>query len=94
MLAIKNFKCNNSISSRGSHGKADIYPDDDIRSHWSGVVSDSDTRTTNSQGLATIYSNWKAFPSGFFTLTVDDVSLDGYVYKPSENKETSDSKQA
>jgi len=64
-----------------------------VRSHWSGVVSDSDIRTTNSQGLVTIYSNWRSFPSGFYTLTIDDVSLSGYVYNTNENKETSDSKQ-
>ncbi len=62
-----------------------------VSGHWSGLTSDSDSGTTDSNGKVTLYSDWIWTTSGTFTFTVDNVEKDGYIYDSSANKETSDS---
>jgi thermitase len=64
-----------------------------VSGHWSGATNDSDTGTTNSSGQVTVQSNGvRRAPSGTtFTFTVDNVTLNGWVYDSAANVETSDS---
>jgi Pregnancy-associated plasma protein-A len=57
---------------------------------WSGVVSDTDSGTTDSNGTVTINSP-KTKSTGTFTVTVTDVTHASNTYVPSLNVETSDS---
>ncbi len=57
---------------------------------WSGVVSGSDSTTTDAAGIATFRSS-RTRSSGTFTFTVTDVQLSGYAYDPAQNLETTDS---
>ena len=57
---------------------------------WSGVITGSDSGTTDSIGETIIMSS-KTKTSGTLTITVSDVSASGYTYNPSLNTETSDS---
>lgn len=61
-----------------------------VTGSWSGVVSGTASGVTNSRGRVTLKSASTMMP-GTFTFTVTDVSLTGYAYDQSQNKETSDS---
>ncbi|MBN2042355.1 MAG: S8 family peptidase [Candidatus Aenigmarchaeota archaeon] len=62
-----------------------------VRGTWSGLTQDMDAAWTNSEGKATIYSNWATNPSGTFTLTVDIITKTGWTYDSGSNSETSGS---
>ncbi len=62
-----------------------------VSGHWSGLTTDSDSGTTDSNGKITLYSDWIWSTHGTFTFTVDNVEKSGYIYDSSANKETSDS---
>ncbi|NWF77082.1 MAG: fibronectin type III domain-containing protein [Chloroflexi bacterium] len=64
-----------------------------VSGHWSGATNDSDTGTTNSNGQVTVQSNRvrKAQSGTTFTFTVDNVTLNGWIYDSAANDETSDS---
>ncbi len=58
---------------------------------WSGLTSKSVSGTTGSDGKVTFYTSWIRGKTGTCTFAVTDVRKDGWVYDPSQNKETSDS---
>lgn len=62
-----------------------------VSGHWSGLTSDSDSGTTNSDEKVTLSSNWVWSAQGTFTFTVDNVEKSGWTYDESANVETSDS---
>lgn len=53
--------------------------------HWSGLASNSGSKTTGSSGKATFYSSWRRNANGTFTITVDDIAKSGWVYDYSAN---------
>jgi PKD repeat protein len=62
-----------------------------VNGHWSGLATNSSSGVTNSQGLVTLYSDWRWLPSGTYTFTVDDVQKTNWTYDAASNVETSDS---
>lgn len=63
-----------------------------VATHWSGIVGDSDVTVTDSRGIAkNIPSNETSALHGTFTITVDNITKNGYIYDPSLNTETTDS---
>jgi hypothetical protein len=62
-----------------------------VTGHWTGSATDTDTVTTDENGVATVRSNRRRDTPGEFTFTVDAVSKDGWNYDPDANIETSDS---
>jgi PKD repeat protein len=61
-----------------------------VSGRWSGVVSKNVSGVTNSTGNKTFSSPSSTKP-GMYTFTVTGVSVAGYTYDASQNKETSDS---
>lgn len=63
-----------------------------VKGIWSGVATDTDSGTTNSAGQVTFTSNQVRKSSNqLFTLTIENVALNGWTYNPSLNVENSDS---
>ncbi|MFA4935483.1 MAG: S8 family serine peptidase [Candidatus Methanoperedens sp.] len=62
-----------------------------VSGHWSNLTSDSDSGYTDASGRVALRSDQVRTSRGTFTFTVDNVVLSGWVYKPEENIETSDS---
>jgi len=62
-----------------------------VYGHWSGLVSEDVSGTTDANGQVTFKTDYVKNASGTFTFTVDDVVKEGYTYDPSANKHTSDS---
>jgi len=60
-----------------------------VSGHWTGSAMDTDTVTTDENGIATAGSDRTRDTSGMFTFTVDDVSKDGWTYDPGANDENS-----
>jgi hypothetical protein len=57
-----------------------------VTGHWSGLTDDSDSGTTDSDGLVSLSSDRvKKSTSGTFTFTVDSVILSGWDYDPESN---------
>jgi N-acetylmuramoyl-L-alanine amidase len=61
-----------------------------VSGEWTGSAVDSDTITTDENGIATLASDRTRDISGTFTFTVIDVSKYGWIYAPGANVETSD----
>ena len=62
-----------------------------VYGHWSGSVSGDVNAQTNELGQVSFWSPWVWGRRRLtFTFTVDDVVLEGYVYDPDLNVETSD----
>lgn len=61
-----------------------------VSGSWSGITSDSDTSTTNTNGVVTVQSDIVKI-AGTFTFAVTDVSLTDWTYNNTANVESSDS---
>jgi PKD repeat protein len=62
-----------------------------INGTWSGLVSRTASATTDGTGVARFSSPSTRSKSGTFVFTVNGAALNGYVYAPATNTETSDS---
>jgi hypothetical protein len=62
-----------------------------VSGSWSGLITESESGATGSDGKVTFYTNWIWSGSGTCTFTVSNVVKTGWTYDPSKNKETSDS---
>ncbi|NOY39795.1 MAG: S8 family serine peptidase [Nitrospirae bacterium] len=64
-----------------------------VSGYWSGATSDSDYGTTDAAGKVTLVSDGVRRPASgtTFTFTVSNVTLNGWIYNPDANNETSDS---
>ena len=64
-----------------------------VSGHWEDATSDSDSRTTRSNGQVTLRSNRLRYPpSGTtYTFVVDNVTKAGWTYDANANNETTDS---
>jgi PKD repeat protein len=62
-----------------------------INGTWSGLVSRTASATTDGTGVARFSSPSTRSKSGTFVFTVNGATLNGYVYAPATNVETSDS---
>jgi len=62
-----------------------------VYGHWSGLVSEDVSGTTDANGQVTFKTDYVRNASGTFTFTVDDVVKEGCSYDSSANQETSDS---
>ncbi len=62
-----------------------------INGTWSGLVSQTANATTDGTGVARFSSPSTRSKSGTFVFTVNGATLNGYVYAPATNTETSDS---
>ena len=62
-----------------------------VAGQWTGSATDTDTVTTDENGVATARSDRTRDATGTFTFTVDDVSKDGWTYDPDANTESSNS---
>jgi PKD repeat protein len=82
------FQCVAKVTVRSGADKA--APGATVKGHWSGVTSENDSATTNSEGIATLRSPWTR-KRGTCAFTTDEVTLPGHGYVPAENEETSDS---
>ncbi len=71
-------------------GNGNLVPGATVTGVWSGVVSGTASGLTGSNGVASVKST-RTKASGTFTFTVTAVTLSGYTYVASSNKETSDS---
>lgn len=76
------------VSVRDGNGNA--VPGATVNGSWSGVVSGTGSALTGSSGVASFKSG-RTKTIGSFTFTVTGVTLSGYQYTPSSNKETGDS---
>jgi mannan endo-1,4-beta-mannosidase len=62
-----------------------------VATRWSGAATDTDTTTTDGTGLAkNIASNEASAATGFFQITVEQLTKSGYSYDPALNAETSE----
>jgi hypothetical protein len=61
-----------------------------VESHWEGCVTGTETGYTDENGQVT-HTSWKVKNGGTFTLCVDDITKDGWIYDPAANDETCDS---
>jgi PKD repeat protein len=71
-------------------GNGNFVPGAAVAGAWSGAVSGTASAVTGSNGVASMKSG-RTKAGGSFTFTVTGISLSGYTYDPSSNKETSDS---
>jgi PKD repeat protein len=71
-------------------GNGNLVPGATVVGAWSGAVSGTDTDLTASNGVAAIKSG-RTKASGAFTFTISRISLSGYTYEPTRNRENSDS---
>jgi len=79
-----------AVTVRDNSGN--LLPGATVSGTWSGAVSGSASLLTNSSGKANFRSARVAAPAGTtFTFTVTGVTLSGYTYNASKNKETTDS---
>ena len=62
-----------------------------VSGYWSGLTTNADSGTTDSDGVAALQSDKTRAPSGTFTFTVSDVAKAGWTYHAAANIETSDS---
>ncbi|MDZ7589562.1 MAG: PKD domain-containing protein [Rubrivivax sp.] len=62
-----------------------------VTGSWSGLVSRNSSATTDATGTARFKSPSTRSKSGTFVFTVKGATLNGYVYAPATNTETSDS---
>ncbi len=99
-IFISNIKMKLKVDSRGRHRArgivtvkdtdGNIIPGASVSVEWTGIVSGTDTRVTNSKGKYNFKSAKTTASSGTFTITVTNVSASGYVYNSSLNAETTD----
>ncbi len=59
-----------------------------VDSHWTGSTSDYDKINTDSNGIAIIYSDYVWSEHGEFTIYIDNLSKDNYVYDPNDGGAT------
>jgi PKD repeat protein len=76
------------VTIKDQDGK--VVPNAIVKGTWSGLVSGTYSGKTNSSGVVQLYSPSSRW-HGTFTFKVTGVTLTGYIYDPSKNKETSDS---
>ena len=62
-----------------------------VNGHWTGSATDTDTVTTDENGIATARTDRTRDTTGTFTFTVDNVFKDDWTYDPDANAERSDS---
>jgi hypothetical protein len=62
-----------------------------INGTWSGLASKTESATTDGTGVARFSSPSTRSKSGTFVFSVSGAALNGYVYAPATNTETSDS---
>ncbi|NOQ32928.1 MAG: hypothetical protein GQ567_01820 [Methanosarcinales archaeon] len=62
-----------------------------VEGYWSGLTSDFDSETTDTEGHATLNSDSVKNAEGTFNFTVSNVSLTGLTYDPEANEEISNS---
>jgi hypothetical protein len=62
-----------------------------VYGYWNGLTSDTDSGTTNKNGLVVLESDKVHKISGIFTFTVNNVTKNGYSYDSWANNETSNS---
>jgi uncharacterized GH25 family protein len=53
-----------------------------VNGDWAGSTTDTDTVTTDENGVAKVRSDRTRDTTGTFIFTVDDVSKDGWTYNP------------
>ena len=61
-----------------------------VTGQWSGLVSGTTSKNTNTAGNA-IFTSSRVKGAGLFTFTVTGITLSGYTYAPSKNIESQDS---
>ena len=71
-------------------GNGNFVPGATVSGDWSGAVSGSASALTGSTGVASMKSG-RSKSGTTFTFTVTGITLSGYTYVPTSNKETSDS---
>jgi PKD repeat protein len=71
-------------------GNGNVVPGATVGGSWSGAVTGSASALTGSNGVASMKSA-RTKAGGSFTFTVTGITLSGYIYVPTSNKETSDS---
>jgi PKD repeat protein len=69
----------------------DPVKDADVSGRWSGLTDDSDSDSTDSNGVVALDSDSVKNAHGTFTFTVTGVERDGWIYNSDANEETSDS---
>jgi PKD repeat protein len=84
----RNAEATAEVAVRDGNGNA--VPGATVSGAWSGVVPGPDSGLTGSDGVASIKSP-RTKSTGTFTFTVSGITLAGYQYTPSSNKDTSDS---
>ncbi len=62
-----------------------------VEGYWSGLTSDFDSETTDTEGHATLNSDSVKNAEGTFNFTVSNVSLTGWIYDQAANVETNNS---
>jgi len=62
-----------------------------VEGHWSGLTSDIDSETTDTEGRVALNSDSVKNAAGTFTFTVDNIVLAGWTCDPEANVKTSDS---
>jgi PKD repeat protein len=74
-------------------GNDNLVKDATVYGHWSGLTTDEDIGTTNTEGEVILLSNRVKKPESgkYFNFTVDNVVYNNWIYDSDSNTETSDS---